>query len=96
MTAAKTRFPEAAMIATRQELTDEVLPLLEGSIPEDLNGHWLAMGPVGSVAMLPMPGEPSYPSSSGSSLFNGDAMVHRFDCDRPGEVRLTTRIIKTP
>jgi carotenoid cleavage dioxygenase-like enzyme len=84
------------MIVTRQELTDEVLPVLEGKIPDDLKGHWLAMGPTGNVAMTPPPGEPSYPSSDGTSLFNGDAMAHRFDCDRPGEVRLTTRILKTP
>ncbi len=96
MTSAATRFPKAAMIATRQELNDEILPVLEGSIPDDLKGHWLAMGPVGHVAMTPQPGQPSYPSSDGTSLFNGDAMVYRFDCDRPGEVHLTTRIIKTP
>lgn len=54
------------------------------------------MGPVGSVAMTPPPGEPHYPGSDGTSLFNGDALLHRFDCDRLGEVRLTRRLLKTP
>ncbi|MBF2034676.1 MAG: carotenoid oxygenase family protein [Leptolyngbyaceae cyanobacterium T60_A2020_046] len=89
-------FPEAAMISTRQECEDVVLKVVEGSLPTDLRGHWFAMGPVGSVAMTPPPGEPHYPGSDGTSLFNGDALLHRFDCDRLGEVRLTRRLLKTP
>jgi carotenoid cleavage dioxygenase-like enzyme len=84
------------MVSTRQEFTDLPLTVIEGALPEDLTGHWIAMGPVGSVAMTPLPNEPNYPGSDGTSLFNGDAMLYRFDCDRPGEVRLTNRIIKTP
>ncbi len=90
------RFPEAAMVSTRQEFDEVVLTVLEGTLPPDLKGHWIAMGPVGSVAMTPLPGEPNYPGSDGTSLFNGDAMLHRFDCDRAGEMRLTSRLIKTP
>jgi carotenoid cleavage dioxygenase-like enzyme len=94
--AAASRFPDAAMVSTRQEFTDLPLTVIAGQLPEDLKGHWIAMGPVGSVAMTPLPGEPNYPGSDGTSLFNGDAMLYRFDCDIPNEVRVTNRLIKTP
>lgn len=101
-------FPEAALIASRQELTDFPLDVLEGQLPSDLGGHYIAMGPVGDITMDAQPGAFIHPASTGVSLFNGDAMLHRFDfgtssdpaklggANPPGMAHLTTRLIKPP
>jgi hypothetical protein len=92
----RSRFPEALMTTSREELTDLELTVLEGKLPDDLSGHVFIMSPVGSVASKPLPNTPVYPSSDGTSLFNGDALVYRLDFDRKGQARLTSRLVKTP
>ncbi|MGI0490865.1 carotenoid oxygenase family protein [Alkalinema pantanalense CENA528] len=89
------RFPEAGMITSRAEVTDRPLQVLEGTLPTDLTGHVIFMGPAGSLDMQEQAGKPLYPSADGTSLFNGDGMVRRFDC-RPEGIRYTSRILKTP
>jgi carotenoid cleavage dioxygenase-like enzyme len=90
------RFPQAAMTTSREELTDIELKVIEGTLPDDLSGHAFIISPVGSVASKPLPGTPIYPSSDGTSLFNGDAMVYRLDFDRKNQAHLTSRLLKTP
>ena len=89
------RFPAAALIAGREEFTDFELAVLEGTLPNDLQGHFVVMGSVGTVAMKPLGGMRAIAASDGTSRLAGDGMIHRFDCG-DGQMRLTSRILKTP
>ena len=82
--------PQSIMTASRNELTNIKLELVEGQLPQDLQGHAFFIAPVGSVNSGGLP----YPD--GNSMLNGDGMVYRLDFDRPGEVRLRSRLMKTP
>jgi carotenoid cleavage dioxygenase-like enzyme len=82
--------PASILTASRSELTDVKLEAYEGVIPKDLQGHAFFIAPVGSVDSGGLP----YPS--GNSILNGDGMVYRLDFDKPGEVRVTSRIMKPP
>ncbi|MBD1914776.1 MULTISPECIES: carotenoid oxygenase family protein [Cyanophyceae] len=82
--------PQAILTASRVELTDIALNVLEGSLPSDIYGHCFTVGPVGSVDS----GE--LPYLDGSPVFNGDGMVYRLDFDSSDTARITTRLAKTP
>ncbi|MCT7967842.1 carotenoid oxygenase family protein [Laspinema sp. D1] len=82
--------PKSIVTATRNELSDIKLEVREGKIPNDLQGHVFIVGPVGSVNSGGLP----YPE--GNSILNGDGMIYRLDCDRQGEVRVTSRLVKPP
>lgn len=90
------RFPQAAMVASRIQWSNPELTVLEGELPQDVTGHCIVMGPAGDDTMLPLPGERLlHPASGGVSRFNGDAMVHRFDFAE-GKAHVTSRLLKTP
>ncbi|MEM8526143.1 MAG: carotenoid oxygenase family protein [Bacteroidota bacterium] len=87
--------------ATRDELECE-LEVLEGQIPEDLYGHVFFNSPCGSVNSGGLPYPKQYPDSKkvnkefGTNIFNGDAMLFRFDLNQKGKVFLKTAMLKTP
>ncbi|OCQ97947.1 hypothetical protein BCD67_02105 [Oscillatoriales cyanobacterium USR001] len=84
------RVPQSIMTASQCELTDLKLNVVEGELPDKLQGHVFIVAPVGSVDSGGLP----YPD--GSPIFNGDGMIYRLDFDRKGEVRITNRIAQTP
>ncbi|ROH96663.1 carotenoid oxygenase family protein [Microcystis aeruginosa FACHB-524] len=80
-------IPESILTANRCEHTELNLEI-EGQLPEDLQGHFFMVAPVGTVDSggLPFP--------DGDSFLNGDGMIYRLDFDRPGEARIKTRLVK--
>lgn len=81
--------PEGIMTAGRCELTDIKLHI-EGTLPEDIQGHVFIVGPVGSVT------SGGLPYTDGDSLLNGDGMIYRLDFDQKGEVGFKSRIVTPP
>jgi carotenoid cleavage dioxygenase-like enzyme len=80
----------------REGLTDEPLQVLEGSLPSDVYGHAFFMGPGGFLDSEPLGADGLiHPSHDGTPLFNGDPLLHRLDFSG-GEVKITSRIPKTP
>ena len=92
-----TTYPLTA--ASRAELDQELL-VLAGQVPDDLCGHVFFNSPAGTVNnALPYPRlrpDGSYNPEYGNIIFNGDAVVIRFDLDVPGRVRVRTGLLKTP
>ena len=84
------RVPQAVMVASRCELTELPLNIIEGKLPDDLQGHIFIVAPAGSVDSGGLP----YPD--GTPIFNGDGMIYRLDFNAQQEAKITTRIAKTP
>ncbi len=82
--------PESVMTASRSELNDLQLNILDGQLPQDISGHVFVVATVGSVDSGGLP----YPD--GTPIFNGDGMIYRFDFNSSQDVRVTTRLAKTP
>lgn len=85
--------------SSRQEI-DLSLRVLAGKIPTDLHGHVYLNSPCGTVnSTTPFP--KYLPNGQingewGDMLFNGDAMLFRFDLDQPGTVSVKSAILRTP
>ncbi|MDJ0796909.1 MAG: carotenoid oxygenase family protein [Calothrix sp. MO_167.B12] len=82
--------PESVMTASRSELNNVELNLLDGQLPQDISGHVFVIAPVGSVD------SGGLPYVDGTPIFNGDGMIYRFDFDKPQSARVTTKITTTP
>jgi len=81
--------PRSILTANRYELSD--LPMtIEGDLPEDIQGHFFMVAPVGSIASGGLP----YPSKD--SILNGDGMIYRLDFDQSGQVKAKTKLVKPP
>src|SRR4051812_11441149 len=74
------RLPRSVVDARRDEVTNLQLPLLDGTLPDGLGGHFFVVAPVSTVAWggRPHAGQPS--------LLNGDGMICRFDLGGGGVV----------
>lgn len=83
-------FPRSMLRASAAELTDEQLEVVEGEIPADLHGHLFLIAPVGSVS------SDGLPNPDDSHVWNGNGLIHRFDLQAHGAIRLTTRLARTP
>ncbi|MBN3877885.1 MAG: carotenoid oxygenase family protein [Nostoc sp. JL23] len=83
------RFPEAAITASRQELSNLPLNTIYGHIPTDLSGHMFIIAPVGSVA------SGGLPNPNATHIFNGDGMIYRLDW-QDGQVTAKTKLARTP
>ena len=85
--------------ASRQEI-DVELQVTEGNIPTDMYGHVYLNSPCGTVNhTLPMPEfmpDGSKNSEYGEMMFNGDAMLFRFDLNQPGRVAVKSSMLKAP
>ena len=86
--------------ATRDEV-DVELNLLEGKLPEDLCGFVFFNSPCGTVNSGGLPFSSTLPDNNhnpeyGSSLFNGDSMMLRYDLSQPGAIRYKTKMLKPP
>ncbi|MDZ8031501.1 carotenoid oxygenase family protein [Nostoc sp. DedSLP04] len=83
------RFPEAAMTASRQEISNLPMNVIYGDVPADLSGHTFIIAPVGSVA------SGGLPNPNATHIFNGDGMIYRFDW-QGGQVTVKTKLARTP
>ncbi|MHC5750419.1 MAG: carotenoid oxygenase family protein [Nostoc sp.] len=83
------RFPEAAITASRQELSNLPLNTIYGHIPTDLSGHMFIIAPVGSVA------SGGLPNPNATHIFNSDGMIYRLDW-QDGQVTAKTKLARTP
>jgi carotenoid cleavage dioxygenase-like enzyme len=87
-------------MSRRTEHQDLVLNIDEGTLPPDLWGHAFVIGPAGAINSSVIPNtDRIQPSQDGTPLFNGDAMIYRFDFDQvahQGRVSITNKIAKTP
>ena len=88
------------MSGTREEL-DLELPVVEGTLPNDLSGHVYINSAAGTVNSGGLPYEPINPDGTpnkefGSPIFNGDGYVIRLSFDVEGKVSLRSRLMKTP
>lgn len=103
----RANFPSAILTVCRQELDASELKLIEGTIPEDLQGHLFLLASAGYVDSKPLAGTPLLlPSMEGSPVINGDGMIFRLDFQKkvdrdgqqptPGQVWLNTKIAGTP
>jgi carotenoid cleavage dioxygenase-like enzyme len=84
---------------SRQEV-DLKLQVLAGKIPTDLQGHVYLNSPCGTVNS-PTPYPKNLPNGRvngewGDMIFNGDAMLFRFDLDQPDTVSVKSAILRTP
>ncbi|MFB6274906.1 MAG: carotenoid oxygenase family protein, partial [Halothece sp.] len=61
---------------------------IEGDLPEDIQGHFFMVAPVGSIDSGGLP----HPSRD--SLINGDGMIYRLDFNQLGKVNLKTKLVK--
>ncbi|MBE9031557.1 carotenoid oxygenase family protein [filamentous cyanobacterium LEGE 11480] len=83
------KLPPAVMSASRIELSNQPLDILEGQLPDDLQGHLFFIGPVGSVE------SGGLPYAKGDPIFNGDGMVFRLDFEGRAP-KISSSIMKTP
>ncbi|HHP7231625.1 MAG TPA: carotenoid oxygenase family protein [Xenococcaceae cyanobacterium] len=84
-----TSFPRAIMTASDDEI-EIVLNVTAGKLPDDLGGHVFMIAPVGSV------NSDGLPNPSGTHIWNGNGMIYRLDFERPEQVALTSRLVKSP
>lgn len=82
--------PKSIMSASQTEHTDLNLNIIEGQLPENIQGHVFIVAPVGTVDSRGLP------FANGDSLLNGDGMIYRLDFHRQGEAKVTTRLVKPP
>ena len=82
------RVPASVLTARRTELDAVPLQILEGTLPEGLEGHFFVVAPVGTVATGGLP----YPRPT--TVMNGDGMVVRVDF-AAGSARVTSRLVRT-
>ena len=79
------------------------MTIIDGKLPDDLQGHLFFLAVAGFVDSQSIPGTPIVlPSSDGTPVINGDGMICRLDFhkkgeeSKPGEVWLKTKIAGTP
>ena len=98
------RFPQTIVAVSREEFIDPVKLTIrdadgnETTLPYDLHGHFLVIGPSGSPNSSPVEGDDQvvWVSKDGwTPLYNGDGLVYRFSFDK-GNASLTTRVVKPP
>ena len=85
--------------ASRDDIAVE-LQIIEGVLPGDLCGHVFLNSPCGTVNNAP-PIPEYFPdgtinSEFGEMIFNGDAMLFRFDLEQPGRLFVRSSLLKTP
>jgi len=87
-------IPNSIVRANRYELTDlklHIEPIKPyETLPQDLQGHFFVVAPVGSV------NSGGLPTPSSNSILSGDGMIFRLDFDKSDQVNVKTRLAKPP
>jgi len=96
-------FPAAILRVNRHEVDGVQMTVMEGTIPDDLQGHAFILAAAGFPDSKALPGTPLVlPSIDGNPAINSDGMIFRLDFhkqgqeSKPGEVWLKTKIVGTP
>lgn len=84
------KVPKSITTAKRCEYKNIKLRIIDGCLPKGLQGHIFLVASVGTVESRGLP------YHNGDCLLCGDGMIYRLDFDSPGEVKLTTSIVKPP
>ncbi|MCP6758336.1 MAG: carotenoid oxygenase family protein [Fischerella sp. CENA71] len=84
------KVPLSIMDANRDEIPDVTMQIVEGNLPNDLQGHVFLVAPAGTVDSQGLP------YKNGNTCLNGDGMIYRLDFNQPGEVRLKQRLVTPP
>ncbi|MDR9404833.1 MAG: carotenoid oxygenase family protein, partial [Halothece sp. Uz-M2-17] len=82
--------PRSILQASRYELSDLSLEIVEGTLPTELRGHFFMVAPVGSV------NSGGLPHPDGDSVLNGDGMIYRLDFPGDGAVSVKTKLVTPP
>jgi carotenoid cleavage dioxygenase-like enzyme len=96
----QTQADKALLLTTRNEV-DGTLELIEGTVPDELNGTFYVMYPVGSVNSggLPFPekyADGSYNREYGTPIMNGDGMLLAVNFNGSNLPQIKSRLMKTP
>ena len=100
----QSKFPQTVVTVSREEFIEPIslnIRDAEGNsatLPEDLQGHYFLIAPVGSPDSFKVDpeGETVWVSKDGwTALYNGDGMVYRLSFST-GDANLKTRIVKPP
>ena len=93
--------PNSFLSGSRKELTRAPMKLVEGKIPESLQGSAYIITQMGNVNSKGLPfsrkhadGTPNHDYQS--PIMNGDGFVFKFDFSDGEDVHLTTRIMRPP
>ena len=84
------KVPESVMNASQQELKNREMEVIEGNLPDDLQGYVFVVAPVGNVDTGELPYE------DGNTFLSGDGMIYQLDLTESGRVKLKTQIVKPP
>ena len=100
--------PRSILNASREEISEpENLTILEGELPDDLQGHMFIVAPVGNFE-LDENRQPilrniyreinkrNQTNTSGNTFMNGDGMIYRLDFDEAGQVKWMQKIANSP
>lgn len=101
------RFPSAILTVCRHEIQNDEMEIVDGALPEDLQGHLFMLASAGFEDSTPLAGTPFVlPSLKGSPTIAGDGMMFRFDFHKKvegdrqetttGQVWLTAKVAGTP
>lgn len=82
--------PRSIATAKRLEIDDAEMEIIEGELPDDLQGYVFMVAPAGTIDSggLPFP--------DGNTFLNGDGMIYRLDFTQKGQVKLKTKLVKPP
>ena len=81
--------PNSIMDAAQKELSDLEMEIMEGSLPDDLQGYIFMVAPAGNT-------NDPLPYQDGNTFLSGDGMIYRLDLTESGKVKLTTQIVEPP
>jgi len=82
--------PNPIMDAEQEEFSSLEMEVIEGDLPDDLQGYVLVVAPVGNVDTGGLPYE------DGNTFLSGDGMIYRLDLTESGRVKLKTEIARPP
>ncbi|MCL1466970.1 carotenoid oxygenase family protein [Argonema galeatum] len=83
------QVPQSIITARREELDNVELDVVEGELPNDIQGYVFIVAPVGTVD------SGGLPFQTGDSILNGDGMVYRLDFTQTQKVSVKSRLLKT-
>ncbi|MEL6440002.1 MAG: carotenoid oxygenase family protein [Cyanobacteria bacterium J06621_8] len=100
----QSQFPQTVVAVSREEFIEPIelkikpAPGVKATLPDDLQGHYFMVSPVGSPNSSQVEGDEQtvWVSKDGwTALYNGDGMVYRLSFSQ-GTASLKTRLVKPP
>jgi carotenoid cleavage dioxygenase-like enzyme len=93
--------PRPLLTASRKELNQIALNIIEGTVPTDWQGFVFINSAVGTVNTNGLPYQEKYADGSpaqeySTPIINGDGLILKFDLTKKGQVLLSTGLMRTP